>query len=241
MVFQGKELLEACDASLKRLGTDYIDLYQIHSYDFTTPLEETMSAFNSLVQKGKVRYIGASNFAAWHLMKAISISEKNKWEKFISLQAYYSLLGRDLELELVPLCLDQEISILPWSPLHGGILSGKYRNIKEWPKDTRLKKPDEHLPYNVQQGEQILNELEIISVDKGASMSQVALSYLLHKPGVTSIIIGARNKGQLYDNIKAGEIKISFEEMKKLDDISKPPVIYPHWYFDIFRKNRIRY
>jgi aryl-alcohol dehydrogenase-like predicted oxidoreductase len=232
-------IVEACDESLNRLNTDYIDLYQMHSYDFATPLEESLEAFNLLIQQGKVRYIGCSNFTGWQLMKAMSQTEKYGWEKFISLQAYYSLVGRDLELELVPVCLDQGIGILPWSPLHGGILTGKYRKGKEWPKGTRMSGPEDKLPYDVDRGEKILDLLDSIAQKRERTMAQIALNYLLCKPGVDSVVIGARDDKQLAENIEVSGWQLSKEEIKRLDDMSSPPNIYPHWYFDIFRKERM--
>jgi len=232
-------LIKACEDSLQRLNTDYIDLYQVHSFDFTTPIEEMLDALNYLVESGKVRYIGVSNFFAWQIMKMMSISEKDNWQKIISLQAYYSLLGRDLDYELVPVCLDQGIGIIVWSPLHGGILTGKYMNQKKWPKDTRLKSPEEHLPYDEKKGEEILKTLKEISKNRNATMSQTALNYSLKKPGITSVIIGARNEKQLLDNIQTCDWELNDNEMKLLDDVSSPTRIYPYWYFDIFKKDRM--
>ena len=232
-------LIRACDNSLKRLKTDYIDLYQVHSFDFMTPLEEMMSVLDSLVKSGKVRYIGISNFFAWQIMKLQSIAEKNNWEKLTSLQAYYSIVGRDLEHEQVPACIDQGIGIIVWSPLHGGILSGKYRKGKKWPKGTRLTKPGHHLPYDVEKGEEILNVMEKISNKRKVSTSQVALNYALRKPGITSVIIGARNERQLLDNISASGWELSADEMNMLDEMSSPARIYPYWYFDIFKKEKM--
>jgi aryl-alcohol dehydrogenase-like predicted oxidoreductase len=232
-------IIEACEESLKRLNTDYIDLYQMHSYDFATPLEESLNTFNQLIEQGKVRYIGCSNFTGWQLMKAMALMDKNMWEKFISLQAYYSLVGRDLELELVPVCLDQGVGILPWSPLHGGILTGKYRKGKEWPQGTRMSGPEDRLPYDAEKGEKILDLLEAISHKKERTIAQVALNYLLCKPGVDSVVIGARDDKQLAENIEVSGWKLSEKEVKQLDDISSPPKLYPHWYFDIFRKDRM--
>ncbi len=234
-----QHLLKACDDSLKRLNTDYIDLYQVHSFDFMTPLEEMMSALDQLVKDGKVRYIGISNFFAWQIMKVMSISERNNLNKIISLQAYYSLVGRDLEYETIPVCLDQKIGIIVWSPLHGGILSGKYRKGKSWPKGTRLKGEGQHFPYDVEQGEKIISMMENISKDRNVPMSQIALNYALQKPGITSVIIGARNEKQLVENIKTAEWKLTGKEMKDLDEISEPKRIYPHWYFDVFKKKRM--
>ncbi|MCU7496657.1 MAG: aldo/keto reductase [Ignavibacteria bacterium] len=233
-----KRIIEACNASLKRLNTDYIDLYQVHSFDFMVPLEETLSAFEFLIREGKVRYAGCSNFMAWQLVKSLMLQEKKGYEKFITIQAYYSLVGRDLEWEILPACIEEKIGILVWGPLHGGILTGKYRHGKEWPKDTRIKTPESHLPYDVRKGEKILQKLDKIACRRNVSISQVSLNYLLRKPGISSVIIGARNKEQLLDNIKAGNWELSGEEMRVLNEVSAPGKIYPHWYFEIFRKDR---
>lgn len=234
-----QHLIKACEDSLKRLNTDYIDLYQVHSFDFITPLDEMMLALDQLVKDGKVRYIGISNFFAWQIMKLMSISEIQNLNKIISLQAYYSLVGRDLEYEIIPVCLDQKIGIIVWSPLHGGILSGKYRKGKKWPKGTRIKGEGQHFTYDIKKGEEILSLMENISTEKNTTMSQVALNYSLQKPGITSVIIGARNEKQLIENIKTADWKLTENEMKKLDEISKPPRIYPHWYFDVFKKSKM--
>lgn len=234
-----KHLIKACEDSLKRLNTDYIDLYQVHSFDFMTPLEEMMLTLDQLVKDGKVRYIGISNFFAWQIMKLMSVSEKNNLEKIISLQAYYSLVGRDLEYEIIPACLDQKIGIIIWSPLHGGILSGKYRKDKKWPKGTRLRGAGQHFPYDIEKGETILSEMEKICSENNVTMSQVALNYSLQKPGITSVVIGARNEKQLIENIETSNWKLSEDEMKRLDEISELPRIYPHWYFDVFKKQRM--
>jgi len=234
-----QHLIRACEESLKRLNTDYIDLYQIHSFDFMTPLEEMMSVLDSLIKSGKVRYIGISNFFAWQIMKLQAIAEKNNWQKITSLQAYYSLVGRDLEYEQMPLCVDQGIGIIVWSPLHGGILSGKYRIGKKWPRRTRLTKPGHYLPYDLKKGEEILIVMETISKERKVSMSQVALNYSLRKPGITSVIIGARNEKQLMDNIAASDWELNEDEIKRLDEVSIPTRIYPYWYFDIFKKEKM--
>jgi aryl-alcohol dehydrogenase-like predicted oxidoreductase len=234
-----RKLFSACEASLKRLKTDYIDLYLIHSFDFTTPFEEFLSALNDLVKQGKVRYIGASNFFAWQLMKANAICEKYGWEKFINLQAYYSLLGRDIEYETIPFCADQGVGITIWSPLHGGILSGKYRDRSKWPEGTRLKAPGHHLPYNVEQGDKVVEVVADIAEKNIITMSQVSLQYVLNKPAVSSVVIGARNEQQLIENINTYQVQLSKEDIKRLDEVSTPPRIYPYWYFDIFRKDRM--
>ncbi|HEY6907156.1 MAG TPA: aldo/keto reductase, partial [Ignavibacteriaceae bacterium] len=233
-------LIRACEDSLKRLDTDCIDLYQVHSFDFTTPLEEMMEALDILIRAGKIRYAGISNFFAWQIMKLQSIADRDNLNRITSLQAYYSILGRDLEYEHIPLCIDQGIGIIVWSPLHGGILTGKYRNAGQWPEGTRLKRPGDHLPYNVEKGELILDKLEEIARNRNVTMSQAALNYTLSKPGITSVIVGARNKNQLIDNIKTSGWKLSREEIKVLDDVSAPAMIYPYWYFDIFKKDKMQ-
>jgi aryl-alcohol dehydrogenase-like predicted oxidoreductase len=223
-------IIENCNASLKRLGTDYIDLYQLHSFDPYTPPEETLSALDDLVRSGKVRYIGASNHTGWQLMKALSISDKQNLEKFITLQAYYSLVARDLENELVPLCLDQKLGILPWSPLGGGFLTGKYRRGKERPKNARrTDRESQFLQFDEEKGFDIVDELERIAKNHNATIAQAALNYLLRKPGVSSVIIGARTKEQLVDNLKASDWEMTPEEVTKLDTLSMPPKVYPYW------------
>jgi len=234
-----RHIFEACEASLKRLQTDYIDLYQIHSFDFNTPLDETLRAFNDLIRAGKVRYIGCSNFFAWQLMKALAIQEKNGWQRFISLQAYYSLVGRDLEWELAPLCEDQGLGILPWSPLHGGFLSGKYRRNSDWPLNTRIKSIKETLPFDGEKGLDIVEILWQISNSRNATVAQVALNWLLCKPMVTAIVIGARNEDQLRENIATTDWQLDDEEVKQLDEISQPQKPYPSWYFEIFRGEQL--
>jgi aryl-alcohol dehydrogenase-like predicted oxidoreductase len=223
-------ILEACDASLKRLGTDYIDLYQVHNFDPDTPLEETMRALDDLVRQGKVRYIGCSNFSGWQLMKALAISDKRGWDRFITLQALYSLLARELENELVPLCLDQGLGIMVWSPLSGGFLSGKYRRGKPQPKGTRLSGPQPRfLQVDEEKGFDIVEELDKIGKAHHATMAQAALNYLLAKEGVSSVIIGARTPEQLADNLKTVDWEMSAEEVARLDEMSEPVPVYPYW------------
>jgi aryl-alcohol dehydrogenase-like predicted oxidoreductase len=232
-------ILQACDASLKRLNTDYIDLYQIHSYDAVTPLEETLGALDSLVRQGKVRYIGCSNFTGWQLMKAMSISREQGLHPFVSLQALYSLVSRDIELELVPVCEDQGLGILPWGPLAGGYLTGKYRRHAAWPSGTRLKRPEDSFPFDIEKGYVIVEELDAIARAHDVTVAQAALNYLLRKPSVTSVIFGARTIEHLRENIRATGWSLTPEEMERLDRVSAPTKTYPHWYFDIFRKDRL--
>jgi aryl-alcohol dehydrogenase-like predicted oxidoreductase len=223
-------IIENCNASLKRLGTDYIDLYQLHSFDPYTPQEETLRALDDLVRAGKVRYIGASNHTGWQLMKALAISDKQNLERFVTLQAYYSLVARDLENELVPLCLDQKLGILPWSPLGGGFLTGKYRKGKPRPKNARRSdRESQFLQFDEEKGFDIVDELERIAKNHNATIAQAALNYLLRKPGVSSVIIGARTREQLADNLKSSDWEMTPEEVTKLDSLSMPPKVYPYW------------
>ncbi|MBA7701969.1 1-deoxyxylulose-5-phosphate synthase YajO [subsurface metagenome] len=223
-------IIEACNASLKRLGTDYIDLYQVHNFDPDTPQEETMRALDDLVRQGKVRYIGCSNYSGWQLMKAMAISDKRGWERFVTLQALYSLLARDLENEMVPLCLDQGMGILVWSPLSGGFLSGKYRRGKPKPKGTRLTAPQPRfLQLDEEKGFDIVEELDRIAKAHNATVAQAALNYLLAKEGVSSVIIGARTPEQLADNLKTTDWEMSVEEVSRLDEMSQPVPVYPYW------------
>jgi aryl-alcohol dehydrogenase-like predicted oxidoreductase len=224
-------IIEGCEASLKRLGTDYIDLYQVHRFDFNTPLEETLGALDDLVRQGKVRYIGCSNFAGWQLMKALSISDKQGGERFVSLQALYSLMARELENELVPLCLDQGLGILIWSPLSSGFLSGKYRRGQPRPQGARLSNPQSaFVHFDQEKGFDIIEELDKIAKERQSTVARAALNYLLRKHGVTSVIIGARTPDQLADNLKSTEWEMSAEEVIRLDKISKPAALYPYWF-----------
>lgn len=225
-----KHILESCDASLRRLGTDWIDLYQVHSFDPRSPLEETLRALDDLVRVGKVRYVGASNYAGWQLMKALAVSDAQHLERFVTLQALYSLISRDLELELVPLCLDQKLGILTWSPLGGGFLTGKYRRGKPRPQGARRSEPaGQFLQFDEQRGFDIVDELERIAADHAATITQAALNYLLRKPAVSSVIIGARTPEQLADNLKTTSWEMTAEEVARLDALSAPPRVYPHW------------
>jgi aryl-alcohol dehydrogenase-like predicted oxidoreductase len=232
-------ILNGCDASLKRLGTDYIDLYQVHNWDHVTPLEETMQALSDLVRWGKVRYIGCSNFTGWQLMKAMAVSEKLNLSKFITIQSYYSLMNRELEFEIVPACFDQGLGILTWSPLAGGFLTGKYKRGQKRPENARRSNVDGNfLQFDEEKGFDIVDELENISKAHNASISQIALNYLLRKPAVSSLVIGARTPEQLKDILKTPDWEITRDEMQMLDEISKPPRIYPYWMQDFMRNER---
>jgi aryl-alcohol dehydrogenase-like predicted oxidoreductase len=224
-------IVAGCEASLRRLQTDCIDLYQLHEWDGITPLEETLEALESLVRSGKVRYIGASNFSAWHLMKALGVSERSGLPRLVSQQINYSLQAREAEYELVPLSVDQGLGILVWSPLAGGLLSGKYRRGQQPPEGSRhltdWNEPpvrDENALYD------IIDVLLKIAEGRGISAAQVALAYLLSKPGITSLVIGARTSQQLADNLKAAELMLDDEEFARLNQVSLPPLLYPYWH-----------
>jgi aryl-alcohol dehydrogenase-like predicted oxidoreductase len=224
-------ILESCNASLKRLKTDYIDLYQIHSYDPGTPLEETLRALDDLVRCGKVRYTGCSNLSAWQTMKALAISEKLNLEKFVTSQLYYSIGVRDIEHELVPLCLDQQLGILCWSPLSGGFFTGKFRKDMKLPQNARRSQRNasslKYWALDEEKGYFILDQLEIIGKKYEKTIAQVALRWLLQKPAVTSVITGARDIAQLSGNIQASGWQLELADMELLDSASKPEIPYP--------------
>jgi aryl-alcohol dehydrogenase-like predicted oxidoreductase len=224
-------IIRAAEASLRRLGTDYIDLYQAHEWDGQTPLEETLHAFDHLVQSGKVRYIGCSNYAAWQLTKALWTSERERLSRFASMQVYYSLQARDIEYELVPLAVDQGLGILVWSPIAGGLLSGKYRRGVDAPAGSRhLGDWSEPPVHDEDKLYDTIEELVAIGADHGVSAAQVALAYTLAKPAVTSVIVGARTEEQLADNLAAADLSLSAEEMARLDTVSAQPLLYPYWH-----------
>ena len=222
-----KHILQQADESLTRLNLDYIDLYQIHGFDPLTPFEETLEALNSLVQSGKVRYIGCSNLAAWHIMKALGISANRKLAGFVSLQAYYTIAGRDLERELVPLLLDQKMGLMVWSPLAGGFLSGKYNRNTVTEEGRRVN--FDFPPVNKEKAFDIIDVMQTIAKNKNVSVAQIALAWLLHQPVVTTVIIGAKKQEQLTDNLKAVDITLTPDELSSLDAVSKLAPEYPGW------------
>jgi aryl-alcohol dehydrogenase-like predicted oxidoreductase len=226
-------VISSAEASLRRLGTDHIDLYQVHGWDGHTPLEETLAALDFLVQSGKVRYVGASNFSAWHLMKALGVADLHGLPRFASQQIYYSLQARDVEDELVPLSIDQGLGILVWSPLGGGLLSGKYRRQgAAAPEGSRHVSGDWDEP-PVYDQDKLYDTIELlveIASARGVPVAQVALAYLMGKPGVTSVIVGARTEEQLKDNLPAADLALSEEEMSRLDAVSAQPLRYPYWH-----------
>jgi aryl-alcohol dehydrogenase-like predicted oxidoreductase len=222
-----KHILKQADESLQRLQMEYVDLYQIHGFDTLTPMEETLHALDTLVNSGKVRYIGCSNLAAWQMMKALGISELKGYAKFVSLQAYYTIAGRDLERELVPLLKDQHAGLMVWSPLAGGFLSGKYTRQTAAEEGRRV--AFDFPPINKEKAYDIVDVMQQIATAKNVSVAQIALAWLLHQPVVTSVIIGAKKPAQLEDNLKATEIKLTAAELAQLDEISKLPDEYPGW------------
>src|SRR5580698_6426455 len=226
-----QHIITGCEASLRRLGTDHIDLYQVHEWDGQTPLEETLQALDLLVASGKVRYVGASNYASWQLMKALGTAERLGLPQFVSQQIYYSLQAREAEYELVPLAVDQGLGILVWSPLAGGLLSGKYRRDHEAPAGSRQLTDWGEPPVYDQDGlYDIIEALVGIGAEHGVSAAQVALAYTRGKPAVTSLVIGARTSEQLADNLAAASLTLAGSERELLDKISAPPLIYPYWH-----------
>jgi aryl-alcohol dehydrogenase-like predicted oxidoreductase len=224
-------LIASCEASLRRLKADHIDLYQVHEWDGATPLEETLHALDTLVRDGKVRYIGCSNYAGWQVMKALGISDRSGLQRFVSEQIYYSLQARDAEYELVPAAVDQGLGILVWSPLAGGLLSGKYRRGQEGPEGSRqLTDWDEPPVRDQEQLYDIVDALVEIGEGHSASAARVALAWLLGRPGVTSAIVGARTDEQLADNLGATQVKLSDGERSRLDELSAMPLLYPYWH-----------
>jgi aryl-alcohol dehydrogenase-like predicted oxidoreductase len=224
-------VITGCEASLRRLRTDHIDLYQVHEWDGQTPLEETLEALDQLVSSGKVRYVGASNYTAWQLMKALGVAERTGLPRFVSQQIYYSLQAREAEYELIPLAVDQGLGVLVWSPLAGGLLSGKYRRDHEAPAGSRQLTDWGEPPVYDQEGlYDIIEALVGIGAEHGVSAAQVALAYTLGKPAVTSLVIGARTSEQLADNLAAASLTLADSERELLDKISSPPLIYPYWH-----------
>ncbi len=223
-------IIRQCEESLRRLRTDHIDLYQVHEWDGLTPLEESLEALDTLVRSGKVRYVGSSNYSGWQLMKALGVSERLGLQRYISQQIHYTLQAREAEYELVPLAVDQECSILVWSPLAGGLLSGKYRRDEDAPGGRHVEGWDEPPVRDPGKLYDVVDVLVEVAEGRGASPAQVALSWLLGRPGVASVVIGARTDGQLADNLKAAELVLSEEERRRLDEVSAPPLIYPFWH-----------
>ena len=232
-------LIPAIEGSLRRLRTDYIDLYQLHGFDAMTPIEETLEVLDEMVRAGKIRYIGCSNFSGWHLMKSLAISEKKGFARYVAHQAYYSLIAREYEWELMELAHDQKIGTVVWSPLGWGRLTGKIRRDEKFPAGSRLNNqvifksgpqvPEDYLF-------RVLDALQSVSHETGKSVPQIALNWLLTRPTVSTLIIGARNEAQLKDNLATLEWKLSPEHCQRLNEASKTPLVYPYWHQRNFRE-----
>lgn len=222
-----KHIMQQVNESLQRLHMDYIDLYQIHGFDPLTPIEETLEALDNLVKSGKVRYIGCSNLAAWQIMKALGISANLHLSKFVSLQAYYTIAGRDIEREIVPMLLDQKIGLMVWSPLAGGLLSGKYSRNNETKEGRRVN--FDFPPVNKDKVFDIIDVMQSIAKEKEVTVAQISLAWLLHQPVVSTVIIGANKPQQLTDNLNSVNVQLTKDELNRLDEVSKLASEYPGW------------
>ncbi|WP_237571752.1 aldo/keto reductase [Mycolicibacterium lacusdiani] len=234
-------LMRALEDSLRRLGTDHIDLYQLHSIDPVTPIEETLAALDDAVRQGKVRYVGCSNLAAWQMMKAKAASERHGWTRFVASQSYYSLLGRDVEREIVPMALDQNLSLLVWAPLAGGILSGKYgRSGSDEPgsRRTAADYPD-FPPVDPGSAWDVVDALRAVANRHGVSPAQVALAWVLSRPAVTSVVVGAKRPDQLADSAGAADLTLSAQDVTELEAVSDPGGSYPQWVWDFAGGGRV--
>jgi aryl-alcohol dehydrogenase-like predicted oxidoreductase len=225
-----RHILAAAEGSLTRLGTDYIDVYLVHKVDTLTPVEETIEALEDLVRQGKVRYVGFSNWPAWMASKAIGIQRARGWTQFRAAEMYYSLVGRDLEHELVPLCTDAGVGVMVWSPLAGGFLSGKYTKTKpKGDSGDRLSGLD-FIPYDRERAYQLIDMLQAMAAKRGTSPAQLALAWLLTRPAVSSLLVGASKPSQLADNLKAADVTLDADELAQLDAATKPTIPYPQWF-----------
>ena len=222
-------IVRACEASLRRLGTDHIDLFQMHGYDGRTDVAETLRALDDLVRSGKVRYVGCTEFSAWHLMKALATSDAHHLSRFATFQGYYSILARELEYEFVPLCLDQGLGILAWSPLAGGYLTGKYRPGQPDPPNTRRGAMGDPGTIDEERGQRVVAALASVANEREVSVAQVAINYVKGRDGVSSVVIGARNFEQLGDDLAAASWSLTPEESRRLDEASDQPLPYPYW------------
>jgi aryl-alcohol dehydrogenase-like predicted oxidoreductase len=232
-------IIRAVEGSLKRLGTDYIDLYQLHAFDAVTPVEEALQTLNDLVRAGKIRYIGCSNFSGWHLMKSLAISDKFGWPRYVAHQAYYSLVGRDYELELMPLGIDQRVGAVVWSPLGWGRLTGKIRRGQPLPEKSRLQSQlvrDIGPPVSDEHVYRVVDAIDAVAKETGKTVPQIAINWLLQRPTVSTVIIGARNEEQLRQNLGAIGWKLTPEQIKLLDDASATTPAYPYWHQKGFKE-----
>ena len=224
-------LIASCENSLRRLGTDHIDVYHMHGFDALTPVEEVLYALDTLVRTGKVRYIACSNFSGWHLMKSLTTSERHGWAKYVAHQVYYSLIGRDYEMELMPLAVDQKIGALVWSPLGWGRLTGKVRRGKPLPETSRLKATSDYgPPVTDEETYRAVEAIDEVAKENGKTVPQIALNWLLRKPTISSVIIGARSEEQLKQNLAAVDFKLNEAQVKSLDEATKPAAPYPYWH-----------
>lgn len=226
-------VITACEASLRRLNTDYIDVYHMHGFDGNTPVEETLRTLDDLVHSGKVRYIACSNFSGWHLMKSLAISDRHGWNRYVAHQVYYSLASREYEWELMPLGLDQKVGALVWSPLAAGLLTGKFRRNAPVPKESRVAQGGSPVPASVISDEllyNVIDTLEEISTETGKSIAQVSLNWLLQRPTVSSLVVGARTEEQLKENLAVTGWKLTVDQIKRLDAASETKTIYPYWH-----------
>lgn len=224
-------LLKACEDSLRRLKTDHIDIYHLHGFDGNTPVEETLKTLDDLITAGKVRYIACSNFSGWHLMKSLSVSERYGWARYVAHQGYYSLLDREFEWELMPVGIDQKVSTIVWSPLSSGRLGGRFRRNQPIPADNRLSQGGSHGPAtNFERLYNIVDVLDEIAEETGKSVAQISLNWLLQRPTVVNLIIGARNEEQLLQNLGATGWNLTTDQVKRLDAASDADPIYPYWH-----------
>jgi aryl-alcohol dehydrogenase-like predicted oxidoreductase len=230
-------ILKSCEASLRRLGTDYIDIYHMHGFDWQTPIDETIEALDGLVRSGKVRYIACSNFSGWHLMKSIAISERYGWARYAAHQVYYSLIGREYEWELMPLGIDQKVGALVWSPLGWGRLTGKLRRGQPRPAVSRLPKTaDIGPPVADEYLHKVVDAIDEVAKETGKSVPQIAVNWLLQRPTVSSVILGARNEDQLRQNLASAGWNLTAEQIKKLDAASETVLAYPYWHQRQFKE-----
>jgi aryl-alcohol dehydrogenase-like predicted oxidoreductase len=225
-----RHLIPACEASLRRLGTDYVDLWSMHGFDSFTPVDETLRTLDELVRAGKVRHVGCSNFSGWHLMKSLALSDANGWPRYVAHQAYYSLVARDYEWELMPLARDQNVGTVVWSPLSGGQLSGKFGRDTPPPEGTRVAALGTRPGLSREQFYDVVDALRSISSEVGCTVPQAALAWVLQRPTVATLVIGTRNETQLRDSLGAAKITLSADQIAKLDAASDRTPAYPYWH-----------